>query len=132
MRSLTPIGTPVLAAPLGSCTTHVAPGLLAGLATAADAESNLGAELRRAIGPDGIQDRERLSLTLLGAMTAARRAGCRPEQIRHFVDGFVRGGMPAASSPTVEERCAERAIALVDAVPLLFGGDRRTPPTSCS
>lgn len=102
------------ARPLGAG-AHSAPWLLARLVAAIDADSNLGSELRSAIGPDGVRDRSRLSLTLLAAMKHASRSGCDQEQIRSFVDFFVRSG---ASDRRVEERCAERAQAMVDALVL--------------
>ena len=65
------------------------PWLLSRLIIGLDGGSNLAAELRLATGPEGVRDPERLSLTLLGVMTYAVRAGCRPEQVRRFADFFV-------------------------------------------
>ena len=93
---------------------HSAPWLVARLVATLEAESDLGSELRSAVGPEGIRDRGRLSLTLLGAITYATRAGCDQQQIRDFVDEFVRSGLAGERRAAVEDRCAERAATLVD------------------
>jgi autonomous glycyl radical cofactor GrcA len=65
------------------------PWMLSRLLVSVEGGTNLAAELRRAAGPDGVHDPERLALTTLGVMRHALRAGCTPDQVRRFTDFFV-------------------------------------------
>ena len=67
------------------------------LAHALDAGANLGAELRVAMGREGVRDPARLALTLLGAMHCVSRAGYEPGQRRRVVEHAVRAVLRPAS-----------------------------------
>lgn len=107
---------------------HTAPWLLCRLLAALDGDTDLAGELLRAVGSQGVRDRERLVLTILGVMTYARRAGCQATEVRQAVDHFVRGTLASTvATPTLNE-VARRCVAVVDAVYLLYGNDAETDP----
>jgi hypothetical protein len=77
------------------------------VADALDARANLGAELRRAVGHEGVRDPARLALTLLGAMRCASRAGYEPGERRRVVKHAVHAAIrPATPTDPARRRVA--------------------------
>jgi hypothetical protein len=95
---------------------HTPSWILGRLLVTLDGTSDLADELRLAVGPNGVRDTVRLRLTTLGVISVARRAGCRHEDLRFVVEGFVRGVLADRYAANVVDRAVGRCASIVAVV----------------
>jgi hypothetical protein len=95
---------------------------VASLIARLDAHPHRAAELRRAVGPDGVREPDRLVLTLVGVMALARRSGCTPAQVRELVQCFVQGALAMSHDPRFVEQIVLHCGRFAEAASPLFGG----------
>lgn len=100
---------------------HSAPWLVARLFAELDADTSFAEELQLSLDSRGVRDRERALLALLGVMSYASRAGCRPVQVRRLVGSFARRAATERLDAEATETFVQHCVGLVDAVYLLYG-----------
>jgi hypothetical protein len=102
---------------------------LASLVARLDAHPERAQEVRRAVGPDGVDEPARLVFTLFGVIAFARRAGCAPTQVREIVQCFVQGALGGSHEPRLVEQIVLHCGRFAEAASTLIGvpGARRAP-----